>query len=65
MELHAEHVVALNDRRERSTVRHARRCLCRHGSRERMREVDVRALRDVIRTRVSELIAVHGWQAEG
>jgi arsenate reductase len=26
---------------------------------------DVRALRDEIRTRVSELIAGHGWQAEG
>jgi arsenate reductase (thioredoxin) len=26
---------------------------------------EVRALRDVIRTRVSELIARHGWQAEG
>jgi arsenate reductase len=26
---------------------------------------DVRALRDVIRVRVSELIARHGWQADG
>jgi arsenate reductase len=26
---------------------------------------DVRALRDAIRTRVSDLIARHGWQAEG